>query len=378
VGISSLISRRLGERRFKEANAAASHGFLIAAFNWILFAAFGLFFSASFVKLFSGDAEIVGMAAAYCGIVTVGSLFGFTQLSAERILQASGNMLFPMIFGIVGAVVNIALDPVLIFGLFGAPRMGVMGAALATVIGQALAMSVGLVMLFCFKHDVRVRLRGFRPRGRIIRDIYAVGAPSIAMMAMNSVAISGMNAILIRFSTAAVAVLGAYFRLQSLIFMPIFGLNQGALPIIGYNYGAKNRKRLLKAFRISVTTAVAIMAVGVVIFQIFPVQILRLFSASPEMMSVGTDALRVISLCFIPSGFIIVSSTLFQGLGHGMLSLFVTLLRQILLVLPLAWLLSTFFGLHYVWYSYPLAEVFTLALTVLFVKRVYDKEIRRL
>jgi putative MATE family efflux protein len=310
--------------------------------------------------------------------VTIGSPFLFVQVTVEKTLQATGNMLFPMIFNVIGALTNIVLNPILIFGMFGAPAMGIAGSATSTVIAQFTAMAIGLVMLFGFKHQVHIRFKKFRPKARIIGDIYAVGLPSIIMQAIMSVTLSGMNAILIRLTNTAVAVLGVYFRIQSLIFMPVFGLNQGALPIIGYNFGARNKSRLLETYKKATFVAVCIMAVGTAIFQLFPVPILRIFQASDEMLHIGVRALRIISVCFIPAGFSIVATTLFQALGHGLLSMFISLLRQLFLILPFAWFLARRFGVDYVWCTYPMAEIFSVVVMVFFVRHVYNKEIKDL
>jgi Na+-driven multidrug efflux pump len=270
------------------------------------------------------------------------------------------------------------LNPILIFGLFGAPALGIAGSATSTVIAQFTAMVIGLIMLFGFKHAVHARLRKFRPKAAAIKDIYAVGLPSIVMQAIMSVTLSGMNAILIGLTSTAVAVLGVYFRIQSLIFMPVFGLNQGALPIIGYNFGARNKGRLLGTYKKATLVAVLIMAVGTAVFQLFPVSILLVFNASDEMLHIGVRALRIISICFIPAGFSIVATTLFQALGHGLLSMFISLLRQLFLILPFTWFLAWCFGVDYVWFSYPMAECFSVVIMVFFVRHVYNKDIRHL
>ncbi len=378
IGLNSLISRRLGEQNFKEANLAATHGILLSIINWVVFAMFGLFFSLRFVRAFSESRDIVSGATSYCFIVTVFSLFLFILLNVEKILQATGNMMLPMVCSLAGAVTNIILDPILIFGLFGAPEMGVTGAAVATVLGQFLSMCMGLFFLFTRKHDVKISFYRFRISLPTLRNIYSVGLPSIIMQSIGSVMLVGLNAILISFSEAAVAVLGAYFRLSSFVFMPVFGLIQGSMPIFGYNYGAKNRERLIHAFKLSLNTAVIIMALGMVIFQIFPEPMLKLFSASPEMIHIGVRALRIISSCFVFAAFGIMSATLFQAIGHGTLSLYVSLLRQIILILPLAWLLSHFAGLDYVWLAFPLAELFSLTASALLLRYIYIKEIKGL
>ncbi|MDR0424813.1 MAG: MATE family efflux transporter [Clostridiales Family XIII bacterium] len=378
VGLSSLIARRLGQKRFGDANDSAMHGFMIAIINWIVFALFGLLGIGPFIRLFSDDPELIWLAVRFGTIVTVGSPFVFMQINIEKTLQATGNMLFPMIFNIVGAVTNIILNPILIFGMFGAPALGIAGSATATVISQFLAMSLALFMFFGFKHAVKPNFREFRPKRRIFSDIYSVGLPSIVMQAIMSFTISGMNAILMQFTSTAVAVLGVYFRIQSLIFMPVFGLNQGVLPIIGYNFGARNKARLLECYKKACFVAVTIMLIGMTAFQLFPLQILHIFNASPDMLHIGSRALKIISICFVPAGFAIVSTTLFQALGHGVLSMLLSLMRQLLLILPFCYLLARFWGVDYVWFCYPMAEIFTVALLCFYVRRVYRKEIKNL
>ncbi|MDR2157146.1 MAG: MATE family efflux transporter [Clostridiales Family XIII bacterium] len=378
VGLNSLISRRLGERKQEEADSAASHGFFIALINWLLFAAFGIFFAKPFIGLFTDTPFILENAAIYCRIVMVGSLFPFVSICCERILQATGNMLFPMIFNLAGAILNIILSPILILGLFGLPRLGVPGAGLACIICQFSAMVIALVLLFKFKHHVNVRIRGFRTNGKTLRDIYAVGVPSIVMLSIGSFMISGLNAIFIAYSEAAVAVLGVYFRINSFLFMPVFGLNQGSLPVIGYNYGAKNRKRMLAAYKTAVSIAIGIMAVGTAIFWVFPRQLMLLFSATPEMMEIGVPALRIISISFVSAAFSIVTGGMFQALAHGMFSMFVSLLRQLFLILPLTWLLLRYMGILSAWASFSIAEFASLILTVLLLRHIYRKEIKNL
>ncbi|MEG2199636.1 MAG: MATE family efflux transporter, partial [Anaerovorax sp.] len=247
----------------------------------------------------------------------------------------------------------------------GAPELGVAGAAIATVFGQFLAMCLGLILLLTGKHEVHVHISKFKLSGATIKNIYAVGFPSIVMQSIMSVMVIGLNGILITFSSAAVAVLGAYFKLQSFVFMPVFGLNQGAMPIFGYNYGAKNKERLMTAYKLALLIALMIMIVGTVIFQVFPKQLLSLFSASEAMIEIGVPALRIISTCFIFAAFGIISATLFQATGHGMLSLLISLLRQLILILPITYILAQLFGLGYLWFSFPLAEIFSVFATVL-------------
>jgi putative MATE family efflux protein len=378
VGLNSLISRRLGEKNYLEANQAASHGIVLSFFNWIIFAVFGLFFSSAFVRAFSESPQIVKDGTSFCFIITVFSLFLLIQINIEKILQATGNMILPMVSSLTGAIVNIVLNPILILGLFGAPQMGVAGSATATIIGQFLSMVLSLIFLFTLKLGVSIELRSFKINWDILKNIYSVGLPSIVMQSIGSVMLVGLNAILIAFSEAAVAVLGIYFRLQSFIFMPVFGLTQGAMPIFGYNFGAKNKKRLVDAFAAALKIALIIMAAGLILFQVFPIPMLKLFHATPEMIHIGVRALRLISTCFLFAAFGIICSTLFQATGHGTLSLYVSLLRQIILILPLAWLLAHFAGLDYVWLSFPMAELFALTASMFFLRKIYQKEIRNL
>jgi putative MATE family efflux protein len=378
VGLSSLIARRLGEKRLEEADRAAAHGFLLAFCGWIVFALFGLFGTASFVRLFSDDPEISTLAIRFCSIVTVGSLFMFFQINTEKTLQATGNTLFPMIFNITGAVCNIVLNPILIFGLFGAPRLGIAGSAASTVIAQFIAMSLGFFMFFRFKHAVQIDFRGFRPQARTVLDIYAVGLPSIIMQAVMSFTLSITNFILINLTPTAVAVLGVYFRVQSLIFMPVFGLNQGALPIMGYNFGARNKARLMETYKKAVLTALAIMAAGTLLFQICPAEILRIFNATPDMLHIGVNAFRIISVGFVFAAFAIVSITLLQALAHGILTMVLSMTRQMIFTLPLAWFLAKFFGLDWFWLCYPLSEIFATGILAFVMAHIYRKEIKNL
>ena len=378
VGINSLISRRLGARRFEEANMAASHGYRLSFFNWAGFAIIGLLFSGLYMSFFSNTPYVLESGAAYMRVITIGSLFVLVEVSTEKILQATGNMLFPMVCSVAGAVVNIALDPVLIFGLGPFPEMGVTGAAIATVIGQLVSMIMGQYLLFKKDHQVVVKVRGFKMNSAIIKDIYAVGRPAILMQAMMSILQFGLNAILAGLSETAVAVNGIYGRLQSFIFMPVFGLNQGTLPIMGYNYGAKNKKRLMQAFKVGFFIAFVIMAVGLFLFQMFPRQFLSMFNASPGMYELGIPALRTISICFLPASFGILASSFFQATGHGIMSFWGSLIRQLIGILPLAWILAKIDGLDLVWWAFPLAEILGFAYCIITMRYIYKKDIARL
>lgn len=375
VGINSLISRRLGAQRFEEANMAASHGYRLSFFNWIGFALIGIFLSDIFMHFFSETAYVVESGAIYMRIVTIGSLFILIQVSTEKILQATGNMLFPMMCSIAGAVVNIGLDPILIFGIGPFPEMGVAGAAVATIIGQVVSMALGQYLLFKKDHQVQVKVWGFKMDSRIIKDIYAVGLPAILMQAMMSILQFGLNAILGGLSETAVAVNGVYGRIQSFIFMPVFGLNQGAMPIMGYNYGARDKVRLMKAFKIGFLIAFIIMSIGLVLFQLFPRQFLSMFHASEGMYEIGVSAFRAISLCFLPASFGILASSFFQATGHGVLSLWGSLIRQLIGILPLAFILSRIGGLDLVWFAFPLAEILGIVYCAIAMRYIYKKDI---
>ncbi len=378
VGINSVIARRLGERNIESANDAATHGFILAVVNWAVFAIFGLFFVRSFLGAFSDSLVVIEYGTQYLSIITVFSLFLMIQLNIEKILQATGNMVLPMICSLIGAIVKIILNPVLVFGLMGAPELGIRGAAIATVGGNLVAMTLGLTLLFGRSHEISIRFKGFRIKARTLKDIYTVGVPAIAMQSIGSVMVAGLNVILIQYSQAAVAVLGVYFRLQNFIFMPVFGMMQGAMPIFGFNFGAKKKDRLIRSFKWTTLFAASLMLTGTVIFLIFPTAFMALFNASEEMMAIGVRALRILSLCFVPAAFGITNSTLFQALGHGVLSLLVSLLRQLILILPLAWLLGHFFGLDAIWYSFPLAEGFAIFASAWFLRYLYKKEIKDL
>lgn len=376
VGLNSLISRRLGEKRFQDADSAATHGILLVLLNWAVFLLLGFFLSRPFFTWYSEDPSLVDMATAYCRIVLCLSGFVFMQVTCEKILQATGNMVLPMIANMVGCVVNIILDPILIFGLLGAPKMGVTGAAIATVIGQFCGMCMVAAFFFLKEHPVRVRFQNFRFSMKTIREIYTVALPGMIMQAIPSFVNIWLNQILIAFSVTAVSVLGAYFRLQSFFFMPVFGLGQGAMPIMGYNFGARNVKRLNEVTRLTVLTAAVIMAVGLVIFQLFPRQLMSLFDASGDMMTMGIHAMRLLSLCFVPAAVGITTSTYFQALGRGVYSLIVTLLRQMIIILPAAYILSRFFGVTGVWMAYPIAEVFSLTCSISLFVHLYRTVVR--
>ena len=379
VGVTSLISRRLGQGLQEEANAAATHGILLAVATWVLFALYGAFFSTPFFHLFETDPEIIQMGDTYISICCVFSFGVFVEICLERTLQATGNMIWPMIFQLIGAVTNIIMDPILIFGWFGLPAMGVAGAAIATVMGQILAMVVAALVVTFGKHDVHVSFRRFRLSWRTIKDIYVVGIPSIVMQSIGTVMTMALNGILSGFSTAAYTVFGIYFKLQSFVFMPVFGLNQGLLPILGYNYGARNRKRMMTAFRDGCAIALVIMAAGMAVFLAAPQWLLSIFNASAELLEIGIPALRIICTCFLFAALGIVCSTLFQAVGKGVYSLIVSLMRQLAVLVPAAWILAKVTQqVVFVWWAFPIAECVSLVVSLLFFLRLYNKEIKHL
>ena len=377
VGVNSLISRRLGGRRFDEANKAASNGFKLAFIDWLVFAVPGLLFGGMFVRIFTDDPQIIAAGSVYLRIVTSLSLFMMLTTMVEKMIQATGNMRLPMIASVTGALVNVGLDPILIFGLLGAPKMGVLGAAVATVIGQAVSATINLTVLFKGSHEIKVDPKEKFDKA-ILKDIYAVGLPAIVMQAIGSVMQFSLNIILAGFSSTAVAVIGVYGRLQSFVFMPVIGINQGSMPILGYNYGAGNKARLMRTYKLAFIMAFIIMGIGVVIFHVFPHQLLAIFNASAEMDRIGTQALMIISWCFLPAAFGIITGGVFQATGHGLYSLIGSVIRQLVGILPLAVILGRVGGLSWVWAAFPLAEILGVAYIGAMMKRLYDNEIKKL
>lgn len=377
IGINSFISRKLGEHRQDLADSAATHGILLALFSWAIFALVGIFGSRFFFQCFTNIPEIVDMGTQYISICCICSFGIFVEVNLEKTLQATGNMIYPMLFQLLGAITNIILDPLFIFGWLGLPAMGVAGAAAATVIGQIFAMIFAVYVIFAKDHAIKISFRGFKIDWQIVKSIYAVGFPSIVMQSIGSVMNVCMNAILISFTETAVAVFGVYFKLQSFIFMPVFGLTHGVMPIMGYNYGARNRARLMSALKIGAVIALCIMLVGTVVFWVVPDWLLSIFDASEHMLEIGIPALRLISICFVPAALGIIYSTLFQAVGKGVYSLIISVLRQLVILVPVAFLLSSA-GLYYVWFSFPIAEVFSLIASVLLFWRLNRKQIKPL
>lgn len=351
VGINSLVARRLGEGKREEADSAATHGMILGLINWIVFVIIGLFASKPFLQAFTHSPEVVQMGTQYMQIVCILSFGVFVEINTEKTLQATGNMIYPMVFQLIGALTNLILNPIFIFGL----NMGIAGSAIATITGQILAMVVSTTVILRKKHEITISFKGFKLNPGIVKNIYIVGFPAIIMQSISSLMMVGMNAILMAFTETAVAVFGVYFKLQSFIFMPVFGLMQGIMPIMGFNFGARNRARLMSALKIGAIGAVCIMAVGTILFWTMTERLLTIFSASPTMIEIGVPALKTISLCFVPAALGIMLSTLFQAVGNGVGSLIVSVMRQLVVILPVAYFLSQF-GLSHVWYAFPIAE----------------------
>ena len=378
VGVNAILSKSLGEKNFERANKTAVNGVFLALISYLVFAIVGIAGTMPFYSSQTEDAEILGYGVQYLTIVCVASIGTFTQIIFERLLQSTGKTIYTMITQGTGAIINLILDPVLIFGLFGMPEMGVAGAAAATVIGQIIAGIMGYVINHKVNHEIKLEWKGFRPDKAIIGNIYKVGIPSIIMQAIGSLMTYGMNLILISFTSTATAVFGVYFKLQSFIFMPVFGLNNGLVPILAYNYGAGRRDRFISALKCGIIYAVSIMAVGAVIFHTIPAVLLGFFEASDEMLRIGVPALRIISLSFLPAGFGIVCGTAFQALGNAVYSMLVSIARQLVVLLPAAFLLSLSGEVTYVWWAFPIAEVMSLTMTAIFLVRINRRVIRHI
>ncbi|MDI9475380.1 MAG: MATE family efflux transporter [Bacillota bacterium] len=375
VGINAFLSRSLGEGNIEKANNVANNGILLGLISYVIFLAFGLLFSKSYFTFQIDDTEIIEYGISYLSIICVGSICRFIHIVFERLLLSTGKTLYTMIAQGAGAVVNIILDPIFIFGHFGMPAMGTAGAAIATIIGQITAAALVVIFNFKINREININMRGFRPNLKIIKDIYSVGIPSIAMMSIISVTTYGMNNILNKFSYTAIAVFGIYFKLQSFIFMPVFGLNNGMVPIIAFNYGAGSKGRLIRTIRLGIVYAFCIMIFGLVLIQILPGRILALFKASEDMLAIGIPALRIISLSYIFAGISVVASAIFQAFGNALLSLLTAISRQLVVLLPAAYVLSLFKNINLIWWSFPIAEIASLMLSIVFLKHIYDKKI---
>lgn len=375
VGMNALLSRKLGEKDYDGANHAAGNGIFLALVSYVVTAVVGTLAVKPFLSFQTNDPEILAYGEEYLVIVCICCVGVYMQITFERLLQATGRTFFSMISQAVGAVINIIMDPILIFGWFGLPKMGIAGAAIATVFGQIIGMLLGLFFNLKYNHDIHLSWKGLRPIGEIISEIYRVGIPSIFLQALGSVTTFCMNKILIQFTSTATAVLGVYFKLNSFVFMPVFGMNNGMVPIIAYNYGANNQKRVMHTIKLSTAAAMCIMLLGLAIFLIFPAQLLSFFNASEDMLKIGIPALRIIALSFSFAGFCISLSSVYQALGNGMYSLIVSVCRQILVLLPAAFILAKVGGLDAVWWCYPIAEIVSVLLNIYLFRRIYQEKI---
>lgn len=372
VGMNALLSKSLGEKNFKKANATASNAAILYFFSYLVFFILGFTIVRPFYasQIGNADQEIMELGIEYLSTVMIFSFGLLAQVFFERLLTSTGRTIFSMTSQLTGAITNIILDPILIFGLLGAPKMGVTGAAVATVIGQCVA---ALVAGFCnhrYNHDVKLKFHGFRLDFHIIGTIYAVGIPTIIMQSIGSVMTYCMNRILIEFSSTATAVFGVYFKLQSFFFMPVFGLNNGITPIIAYNYGAGQRKRMHKTIKLSMLVAFCLTFIGFLCFEGIPQILLGMFNASDEMLTIGVPALRIIGIHYLIAWFCIVSGTVFQALGKAFFSMIVSIMRQLFVLIPAAYILAKLGGLHVVWWSFPIAEVISLMVSSFFLVRI--------
>lgn len=378
VGVNALLSKALGEKDYQRVGKIAGNGVFLALVSYLVFLMAGLFGVDFFYRTQTADAAIIEYGRQYLSVVCCFSIGMYMQFIFERLLQSTGKTIYTMITQGTGAIINIILDPILIFGYFGAPKMGVAGAAIATVIGQIIAGILAAVINVKKNDEIRLQLKGFRPDAKTIGRIYAVGVPSIIMQAIGSVMTYGMNRILMAFTSTAAAVFGVYFKLQSFVFMPVFGLNNGLVPIVAYNYGAGKRERLIKAVKLSICYALAIMTVGLVVFQLFPGQLLRLFDASEQMLELGIPALRIISIHFVLAAFGIVCGSVFQALGNAVYSMIVSMTRQLIVLLPAAYLLSLTGDVTKVWWAFPIAEIVSASISAIFLVQTNRKVIRHI
>ena len=380
VGMNALLSKSLGEHDFKKANKIADNGIFLYVLSYIVFLILGFTVVKPFYasQIGSADVEIMELGIDYLSTVMILSFGLFGQIFFERLLTSTGRTIFSMTSQLCGAITNIILDPILIFGLLGAPKMGVTGAALATVIGQCVAGIIACVCNHKFNHEVSLNIKGFRPDWTLIGHIYAIGIPSIIMQSIGSVMTYCMNRILIEFSSTATAVFGVYFKLQSFFFMPVFGLNNGITPIIAYNYGAKQRKRMIKTIKLSLIVAFCLTFIGFFSFEAIPQVLLGMFNASEDMLTIGVPALRIIGIHYLIAWFCIVIGTVFQALGKAVFSMIVSIMRQLVVLIPAAYILAKLDGLHAVWWSFPIAEVISLLVTLFFFIKIYREIISKL
>lgn len=378
VGINALLSRYLGEKKQEKASQVAMHGLFCAICNWLVFAVIGLFFSEAFLRLFSDDVQIIMMGISYMQICTICSFGVFVQITYERIMQSTGNTIYNMVIQGVGALINIILDPIFIFGLGPVPALGTAGAAIATVIGQIVAMFLGIIITQKKVREIQLSVRGFHLDGMLMKAMYRIAIPAILMQSIMSFMTVMMNMILAPFSEMAVSVFSIYYKLQQFVFMAVLGMNNALIPILSYNYGANQMERIRESIRFALWMSCVIMAIGTVVFQLFPTQLLYLFDAKEAMLSIGIPALRTISVSFVFAGISMVLCSVFQALGSPNHSLLVTLLRQMVILLPLAYGFSSAFGLDMCWWSFPITEVLCALLSLYLLRSVQKRVLLQL
>ncbi|MGP1617482.1 MATE family efflux transporter [Peptostreptococcus stomatis] len=370
IGVNSLLARNLGAKKFSQVNKIANNGLLLAFFSFIAFFLVGLFLSDKLIGIQTDNPDILAHGPVYLRICLMGSFGIFTHLMFERLLQATGKTMYTMIAQIAGALMNIILDPIMIFGWLGLPAMGLAGAALATVISQHIGVLVAAYLCISKEEYIKIGFKYMKPESKIIRNIYAVGIPSIIMISISSVTIFSFNQILAKFSITAVALLGIYFKLQSFIFMPVFGLNNGIIPIVGYNYGANDKERMKEAIFLGMRYAVIIMLIGTMIMMVFPDQLLAMFNASDQMLGIARVAFRIISASFVFAAISIISIGVFQAIGRGTLSMVISIIRQLVVLIPLAYLFSLTGNLDRVWWSVIIAELVATSICVSNIRKI--------
>ena len=373
VGINALLSRALGQKNAERVNQVAVNGLLLAGLSYLLVFVAGLIGIRAYMHTQTDIETIVNYGITYLNICILCSFGIFIEITFERFLQATGRTVYSMITQLTGAITNIILDPILIFGLLGFPKLGIAGAAWATVIGQCVGAVVAVTLNHFKNPEVHLHLRHIRPNGRLMREITAISIPSIIMSCISSLTCFVMNMILIAYSSTAVAVFGVYFKLQSFVFMPVFGLNNGMVPIIAYNYGAQKPERIHKTIRFGMVYAVAIMVVGLLVFQLIPKQLLLMFDASDAMLGIGAPALRIMSLAFVFAGVGIASSSACQAFGYSVYSMLISIARQIVVLIPAAYLLSLTGVLRSIWFAFPIAEIVSLFLSLFFLRTTLKK-----
>ena len=378
VGINALLSMRLGQKNYKAVTQTALNGIFLVIITIVLFIILGITIPHAYLKSQTSNMQIVELGTDYLEICMIFCFGLFLAITFERLLQSTGRTVLSMISQLAGAITNIILDPVMIFGLLGFPAMGIKGAAWATVIGQITGALISIILNIKINKEINFNPKGFKPQSKIIIDIYKVGIPSILLGSIGSVLTYLLNLILGAFSTVAIAVYGVYFKLQSFVFMPVFGLNNGIVPIVAYNFGAKYKKRIIDSIKMCAVVALIIMGVGTLIFEVFPTQLLAMFSPNEEMLEIGIPALRIIAIHFPIAAIGITFTSVFQAFGRGFLSMCVSFIRQIFALLPSAWLLSLTGNINNIWWAFVIAELISLIACIFAMKNVYKTQIKQL